>query len=59
MEKLLYLLTLHRGMASLIAYEELRLQYVAFEIDDYYYNLSKERLDRETAQMNLFDFMGG
>lgn len=54
------ILDTHVGSASsLIAYEEARLQYVAFEIDEYYYKISKDRLSRETAQMNLFDFMGG
>lgn len=53
------ILDTHVGSASsLIAYEEMRIQYVAFEIDEYYYKISKERLDRDTAQMNLFDFMG-
>lgn len=43
----------HVGSASsLIAFHEAELQYVGFEIDEYYYNLSKERYDRETAQIN-------
>lgn len=33
--------------------------FVGFELDEHYCKLSKERLDRELAQMNLYDFMGG
>lgn len=50
----------HTGSASsLIAYHEARLQFVAFEKDRYMYDLSMERYKTETAQMNLFDFIGG
>ena len=50
----------HVGSASsLIAYEEERIRYVGFEIDNYYYQISKKRLEQETAQMNIYDFMGG
>lgn len=50
----------HTGSASsLIAYHESRLQFVAFEKDKYMYELSMERYKAETAQMNLFDLMGG
>lgn len=50
----------HTGSASsLIAYHEAGLQFVAFEKDRYMYDLSMERYKAETAQMNLFDFMGG
>lgn len=54
------ILDTHVGSASsLITCRNTNHKYVGFEIDEYYYKLSKERLDRETAQMNLFDFMGG
>lgn len=50
----------HVGSASsLIAYRETRLQFVAFEKDEYMYELSMERYKAETAQMSLFDFIGG
>lgn len=50
----------HAGSASsLIAYHEARLQFVAFEKDEYMYDLSMERYKAETAQMSLFDFIGG
>lgn len=52
------ILDTHVGSASsLIACRNTNHKYVGFEIDEYYYKLSKERLDRETAQMNLFDFI--
>lgn len=52
------ILDTHVGSASsLIACRNTNHKYVGFEIDEYYYRLSKERLDRETAQINLFDFM--
>ncbi len=54
------ILDTHTGSASsLIAYHEARLPFVAFEKDKYMYDLSMERYKAETAQMNLFDFMGG
>lgn len=45
--------------SSLIACHNTNHKFVGFELDEHYYKLSKERLDREMAQMNLFDFMGG
>lgn len=33
--------------------------FIGFELDSDIYKKGKERLERETAQMNLFDFMGG
>ena len=52
------ILDTHVGSASsLIACHNTNHKYVGFEIDPEYYRLAKERLDRETAQMNLFDFM--
>lgn len=50
----------HTGSASsLIAYHEARLRFVAFEKDEYMYELSMKRYKAETAQMSLFDFIGG
>lgn len=50
----------HVGSASsLIAYHEVGLQFVAFEKDEYMYGLSMKRYKAETAQMSLFDFIGG
>lgn len=45
--------------SSLIACRNTNHKYVGFELDEHYYKLSKERIDSETAQMNLYDFMGG
>lgn len=54
------ILDTHVGSASsLIACRNTNHKFVGFELDEYYYKLSKERLDRELAQMNLYDFMGG
>jgi len=53
------ILDTHVGSASsLIACRNTNHRYVGFEIDKEYYRLAKERLDRETAQMNIFDFIG-
>lgn len=54
------ILDTHVGSASsLIACRNTNHKFVGFELDKHYYKLSKERLDRELAQMNLYDFMGG
>ena len=54
------ILDTHVGSASsLIACHNTNHKFVGFELDEHYYKLSKERLDRELAQMNLFDFIGG
>ncbi len=54
------ILDTHTGSASsLIAYHEAGIQFVAFEKDKYMYDLSMDRYKAETAQMNLFDFIGG
>lgn len=54
------ILDTHVGSASsLIACHNTNHKFVGFELDEHYYKLSKERLDREMAQMNIFDFMGG
>lgn len=43
--------------SSLIACRNTNHKYVGFEIDADYYRLAKERIDRESAQMNIFDFI--
>lgn len=43
--------------SSLIACHNTNHKYVGFEIDETYYKLAKERIDRETAQMNIFQFI--
>ena len=43
--------------SSLIACHNTNHKYVGFEIDETYYKLAKERVDRETAQMNIFQFI--
>lgn len=50
----------HVGSASsLIACTQLGFDYVGFEIDEYYYKQAKERLERETAQLTLFNMNEG
>jgi site-specific DNA-methyltransferase (adenine-specific) len=52
------ILDTHVGSASsLIACRNTNHKYVGFEIDEDYYQKAKDRLDKETAQMNIFDFM--
>ena len=54
------ILDTHVGSASsLIACHRAGLDYWGFEIDPVYYKAAKERLDRETAQMNIMDFIRG
>lgn len=54
------ILDTHVGSASsLIVFHEAGLKFVGFEKDEYMYRLSSERYWEETAQMNLFDFIGG
>ena len=54
------ILDTHVGSASsLIACRNTNHKFVGFEIDEHYYKLAKERLDRETAQYNIFDYMKG
>lgn len=49
------ILDTHVGSASsLIACYNTNHKYVGFEIDETYYKLAKERIERETAQMNLW-----
>lgn len=52
------ILDTHVGSASsLIACYNTGHKYVGFELDEYYYEMSKKRLDAETAQMRLIDFI--
>lgn len=52
------ILDTHVGSASsLIACHNTNHKFVGFELDEYYYNLAKKRLDAEMAQMKLFDFL--
>lgn len=54
------ILDTHVGSASsLIACRNTNHKYVGFEIDETYYKMAKDRLDTETAQMNIYDFLGG
>lgn len=51
------ILDTHVGSASsLIACHRAGLEYWGFEIDPVYYKAAKKRLDRETAQISIFDF---
>lgn len=46
----------HTGSASsLIAYEEAGIDYIAFEIDPYYYELAQKRMQENRNQITLFD----
>ena len=45
--------------SSLIACHNTQHKYVGFEIDETYYQQAAGRIKQETAQMNIFDFMGG
>ena len=52
------ILDTHVGSASsLIACRNTNHKYVGFELVETYYQLAKARLERETAQMNIFDYM--
>lgn len=52
------ILDTHVGSASsLIACHNTNHNFVGFEIDKYYYELSKRRLDAEMAQMRLSDYL--
>lgn len=52
------ILDTHVGSASsLIACYNTNHKFVGFELDEYYYKASKQRLDAEMAQMRLSDFM--
>ncbi len=50
------ILDTHVGSASsLIACHDLGFKYVGFELDEYYYKISKERLEQHKSQLTLFD----
>ena len=52
------ILDTHVGSASsLIACHRTRHKYVGFELDPFYYEKSKARLEAETAQYSIFDYM--
>lgn len=52
------ILDTHVGSASsLIACHNMRHKFVGFELDPVYYEASKKRLEEETAQTNIFDFL--
>ena len=52
------ILDTHVGSASsLIACYNTNHKFVGFELDKYYYKLSKKRLDAEMAQMRISDFI--
>ena len=52
------ILDTHVGSASsLIACHNTNHKFVGFELDEYYYKVSKQRLDTAMAQMRLSDFM--
>ena len=52
------ILDTHVGSASsLIACRNTNHKYVGFEINEDYYKQAKDRLDAETAQMNIYDFL--
>ena len=52
------ILDTHVGSASsLIACHRAGLEYWGFEIDPLYYEKAKERLERETAQVNIMDIL--
>lgn len=54
------ILDTHVGSASsLIACHNTRHKYVGFEIDKTYYDKAKARVEAETAQTTIFDFMEG
>ena len=54
------ILDTHVGSASsLIACQQLGFDYVGFEIDEYYYQEAQKRIQRETAQMTLFNMDEG
>ena len=43
--------------STLLMAHELGRKYIGFELNKEYYELAKKRLDQETAQMNIFDFI--
>ena len=54
------ILDTHVGSASsLVACRECGFKYVGFEIDEEYYKLAQERLQKAENQLNIFDFLKG
>lgn len=52
------ILDTHVGSASsLVACHKAGLEYWGFEINTEYYRLAKQRLERVTAQVGMFDMM--
>ena len=52
------ILDTHCGSASsLVACRHTNHKYIGFEIDGFYYKKAKERLESESAQMNMFDLL--
>ena len=52
------ILDTHVGSASsLIACKQMGYKYLGFEINEDYYDKAVDRIERETAQMTIFDFM--
>lgn len=52
------ILDTHVGSASsLIACYNTNHKYVGFELEETYYKLAKKRLEQETSQMNIWDFI--
>lgn len=52
------ILDTHVGSASsLIACHRLKFDVVGFEIDETYYNQAKERIKKETSQIDIFDLI--
>lgn len=43
--------------STLLMAHDLGRKYIGFELDEGYYKKAKKRLDQETAQMNIFDFI--
>lgn len=53
------ILDTHVGSASsLIACHRTNHKYIGFEIDEMYYRKAKERIERETAQSNIWQLLG-
>ena len=52
------ILDTHVGSASsLIACHNTNHKFVGFELDREYYEMAQKRLDQETAQMTIYDFL--
>lgn len=52
------ILDTHVGSASsLIACRKTKHRYVGFELDKTYYDIARQRIAEETAQMTIYDFL--